>query len=280
MEPEGNRDQRSTMWTDAPAGAQAAGRVLQVLRLLATNGGATEYGAGLGDLVRISGLAKPTVHRLLATLVAAGFAEQDEHTSRYRLGAEAQLLGSIAGRRTSLQRIAQPVLAELAARTRETVLLTVRRDEECLCLHREDGLGQIRTYVLAVGDRHPLGVNAGGLALLAFEDDAVVAAALERDAVWIATDYPLLDRARILDMIAATRRRGRAFNDGRVCPGAWGVAVPVRDADGRAMAAITVAGVEQRMQPARQREVAALLHTTARALELRLRDVSPVRSAG
>jgi DNA-binding IclR family transcriptional regulator len=237
--------------------------VLQVLRLLATNGGATEYGCGLGDLVRVSGLAKPTVHRLLAALVASGFAERDQRTSRYRLGAEAQLVGALAARRPSIQRIAQPLLADLAARTRETVLLTVRREHECLCLHREDGLGQIRTYVLAVGDTHPMGVNAGGLALLAAQDDEVVTASLDRDADWIATDYPLLDRARILDMIEATRRQGWAFNDGRVCPGAWGVALAVCDAT----AAITVAGVEQRMRADRRKEIAGMLRATGKALE-------------
>ncbi|WNV85853.1 IclR family transcriptional regulator [Umezawaea sp. Da 62-37] len=258
---------RSTTWTGAPSGAQSAGRVLQVLRLLATNGGATDYGCGLGDLVRVTGLAKPTVHRLLAALVATGFAERDPRTSRYRLGAEAQLVGALAARRTSVQRLARPLLADLAARTRETVLLTVRREHECLCLHREDGLGQIRTYVLAVGDTHPLGVNAGGLALLAAEDDEAVAASLDRDADWIATDYPLLDRARILDMIAATRRQGWSFNDGRVCPGAWGVAMALPDGS----AAITVAGVEQRMRSDRRREIAGMLRAAVGELERLLR---------
>jgi len=259
-------DDRSTPWTGSPSGAQSAGRVLHVLRLLATTGGATEYGCGLGDLVRASGLAKPTVHRLLAALVASGFAERDPRTSRYRLGEEAQLVGALAARRTSVQRIARPLLADLAARTRETVLLTVRRGRECLCLHREDGLGQIRTYVLTVGDTHPLGVNAGGIALLALEDDDAVAASLDRDAEWIATDYPLLDRARILAMVADTRRRGWSFNDGRVCPGAWGVAVALPDGS----AAITVAGVEQRMRAERRTEIAGLLHVVAKTLERRL----------
>ena len=50
----------------------------------------------------------------------------------------------------------------------------------------------------------------------------------------------------------------------------WGVGVPLRFPDGRVAGALSMAAIDSRMQPARQQELAALLHAEARAVEARI----------
>ena len=63
---------------------------------------------------------------------------------------------------------------DAAARSGDTSFLSVRRDAFAVCLHREEGAYPIRTHALEVGDRHPLGVGGGSLAILATLSDAEI----------------------------------------------------------------------------------------------------------
>ena len=111
--------------------------------------------------------------------------------------------------------------------------------------------------------RRPLGVGAGGLAILCAlpqaEADEIIEANAKRYGK-LSTLTP--DRVR-----AATREgraRGFAFLDGPVIPGvaAVGVAFPVD----HSIAAISVAAISTRLDEARRLEVATLLQRQARRL--------------
>ena len=59
-----------------------------------------------------------------------------------------------------------------------------------VCVLREDGDYPLKTHVLLPGDRHPLGVGAGSLAILAALPDDEVDACLQANAALIARRYP------------------------------------------------------------------------------------------
>ena len=48
-------------------------------------------------------------------------------------------------------------------------------------------------------------------------------------------------------MVRATQREGHAFNDGRIVSAMAAVGVPVKDRDGRALAALSLAAIRERM---------------------------------
>ncbi|MEG2930464.1 MAG: helix-turn-helix domain-containing protein, partial [Ruthenibacterium sp.] len=60
---------------------QSVARIFNIIEVLAAH----PQGASLQDISRESSLAKSTTHRLLASLVALGYAVQDSFTTRYRL---------------------------------------------------------------------------------------------------------------------------------------------------------------------------------------------------
>lgn len=254
---------------EAPGGTQAITRAFMLLRLVAGHGSA---GATLSGLVEASRLSKPTCRRILVALIEAGLAEQDPLTRRYFLGQEAYLLGSRAADRFGAHRLALDGVARLARETGDAAFVQMRRDWFVLCLHREDGSYPIRSHVLAAGDRHPLGAGAGGIALLAALSEADAERALTANARVLAERYPALRREVVLDLVAEARDAGYGFNRGLLFPGSWGIAMAVRDAQGRPDVCLSLAAIESRMQPERVPELVALLRREVELLETRLAD--------
>ncbi len=84
-------------------------RALAIIETL----GRYPQGLGVTELGQAIGLHKSTVHRLLGTLMAYGYVEQDHLTERYRLGMKMVALGLELLDRIDYRREALPFLKEL-----------------------------------------------------------------------------------------------------------------------------------------------------------------------
>ena len=144
-------------------GAQVVSRVASLLRIV----GRKPEGSPLVELVRESGLTRPTVHRLLSSLAAEGLLDQDPASGNWVLGPEILLMGSVASARFPLEDIARPSLRRLAEATGESAFFSIRRGAETVCLLREEGSFPVRSFVLHEGVRFPLGVASAGTAIMA-----------------------------------------------------------------------------------------------------------------
>lgn len=262
-----------------PAGApQAQGggtqSIERALALLLQVGRTDGEGARLTDLVAASGLAKPTARRALGALVRTGLLEQDETSRRYHLGPESYVLGTLAARRFGIQAQAIDGLVRLAQASGDTAFLSVRRDVHVVCLHREEGPFPIRSHVLQAGDRHPLGIGAGSLAVLAALPDDEIGQAIAANAAIIAKRYPAYSPASLREAVARTRKDGYALNPGLLMPGSWGIGVVVRDPRGRPVYSVSLAAIESRLDAARRDELVPLLKAEAAKLERLLRGTS------
>lgn len=222
-------------------------------------------GATTSALARSVGLARPTVHRLLTSLLDEGLVERDPGHARWVLGPELYLLGTAARARYDVTTTAEPVVRRLALATAESAFFSARRGEETICLLREDGSFPIRSHVLHEGIRFPLGVASAGLAVLAHLPDAEVADYLaRRDLV---PDYGESHAPRPLRRrVRQTRELGYAVNPGLLVEGSWGMGAAVFDADGRPQWALSLTGIAQRFRPARRVELGALLLREAHEL--------------
>lgn len=259
----------------APAPSGGAQAVDRALALLAAIGRAPPQGASLSALAQATDVTKPTARRLLISLMGAHLVEQDGDTRCYHLGTGAFLLGMRAGRRHDIAEQAADCVARLARITGDSVFLLVPQGDEVVCLMREEGAYPIRTHALLAGDRNPAGVGAGGIALLAALPPAEAAETLDRVAAAAKARMGEASRHLAAD-VALARDRGFALNPGRVVPGSWGVAIPVLWPDRRPAAALTVAAIESRMDPARQIELSRLMRAEAALIETRLaRHLTP-----
>jgi|FEC22Drversion2_1045045.scaffolds.fasta_scaffold00846_8 DNA-binding IclR family transcriptional regulator len=249
-------------------------RAAAIIRLLASE---ATTGWRLSDLARASGLGKATTHRLLNALADAGIAYQDSETRRYFLGYEIIRLGRLATR-YDIAELARPAMLRLARETGDTIFISVREGLDALCLERQVGDFPIKTLTLDAGDRRPLGVGAGSLALLAFLPLEEVAEIVASNTPRLAR-YPGLGPRELDKLVAETRQQGYSFNDGRIVSAMCAVGVPVVDARGRVVAAISVAAIRERMQDERLAWIVGLLKGEAERLTRRLGEMSNAGAA-
>jgi len=211
--------------------------------------GADQPEWGTSEVARAARLPVPTAHRILAALTGRKYLARDERTRRFRLGPAALELGGRARAVLDLRQAALPVLRRLARETDETALLTVPNSERdrSVCLERVESAQPLRLSV-EPGRRLPLHAGASQKALLAFlaeeEIERVAAGSLERLCGATITDADAL-RANL----AEVRERGWAISFEETNVGVWGVAVPLLDEDGTAVAAVGLAGPSARLSP-------------------------------
>ena len=113
----------------------------------------------------------------------------------------------------------------------------------------------IQTPSVPLGSRQPLGVSAGGLALLAALPDSEIAAVLTAVAPRLGA-YGDLGVDQVLELCALTKRVGHAVAGNHAVPGVRAIGLPVFNAAHNPVAAITVAATQRRMSDTR---VAAIL---------------------
>ena len=233
--------------------------------VLAALAEAAEDGLRMTDVSEETGLGKATSHRLLAGLVQNGLAEQDPSTGRFYLGLRLVTWANAARKRFGLAPAASKSLKRLAKSTDDTVYLTLRSGDQAVCIDRREGAFPIKTLSLRVGDRRPLGIGSGSLAILAGlpEDECEDILASQAEA-----RRPFgIDDASLRDSIRSTRDRGFAWIEGDIVPGMNAVAVAIRRDDGHAIAALSVTAISTRLQGGRRDFVVAQLRTEAERIE-------------
>jgi DNA-binding IclR family transcriptional regulator len=242
-------------------------RIVSLLRLL---GGRDERGVALAEICAETEMQKTTAHRILAALVDSGLVFQDILTRNYRLGYAATALGRSALEQ-DVASAARVSLTRLARQSGDTAFASILEGTAAICVAREVGEFPIRTLTLSVGDRRPLGVGAGSLALLAALPDAVIDKTIQRNEAWL-RDFHGFTAARLLKLVERTRKDGFAFNQGGIVPGMNAVAMAIVDEQAVPLAALSIAAIKDRMNEKRVAELVALLNAERRALATMMRS--------
>ncbi|TFW03173.1 IclR family transcriptional regulator [Oxalobacteraceae bacterium OM1] len=256
------------MTTPHVPGAQTITRAVRALKLIAQH---APDGVRLTDLAAGLELEQPTAHRLLQALMSEGMLVRDGASRRYTLGPLVFELGLASTHQFNLRDICRPVLEALAERTGDTSFLFVRSGNDAVCLSRVQGSYPIQTPAVPVGSRQPLGVSAGGLALLSCLSDAEVARTLEAVAARLSV-YGELDAEELRKHCTRAQEQGFAYIANKAVPGVSAVGLPIRSSTGTAIAAITVAATQARMNEKRVKEILPLLRDAAVEITALLRQ--------
>ncbi|MGD8218750.1 IclR family transcriptional regulator [Pseudomonas thivervalensis] len=253
-------------------GVGAVSRLFAVLRSL---GDTVEGGERVTQLAQRIGLSQPTTHRLLRSLMDEGMVEQDARSKRYRLSLEFFALAARAGNTGNLRELVRPAMLRLSASLGDSLFLLARSGFDAICLDRSEGPFPIRTFTGDIGGRVALGVGQGSLAILAFlpeeERDTVIQYNLPR-----LKDFHLYDEVFLRTEVENVRTLGYAGRNTGVLQGMAGVAVPILDRDGRAVAALSVATVSDRLGPDRLPTVVDMLKREAALIGPRINPFDPL----
>ncbi|ORJ92261.1 IclR family transcriptional regulator [Prescottella equi] len=249
-------------------GSSVVSRVSALLRAIAAQ---ESTGSSTSELARAAHLARPTAHRLLTALAGDGLVDRDTKTGEWSLGPELYLLGTVAASRYDITDLARDVLRDLARETGESAFLSARRGDQTVCLASEEGSFPLRSHVLHVGIRLPLGVASAGLVILSNLADREITDYLARAALvqeWGAEhSAPAIERR-----VAATRISGYSVNPALLVEGSWGMGAAVFDTRGEPTWALSITGVESRFGDERRPKLGETLLNHAHRLTRLLRD--------
>ena len=253
-------------------GAQSIQRAALLLRAIA---GHNRTGLRLVDLVDISGLEIPTDHRILKALVLENLIRQNLTNRRYFLGPLMFEAGLAATHEFSLRDLCHESLQRIADKTGDTVFLNVRRDHEAVCIERKDGAFPIKVFSLNVGDRRPLGVGAGGMAILSNLRESETQLIAQKISALLPR-YGKLNERLLLSLIKRSKERGYVMHKVSGLGGGKAVGIPIRNPSGEPFAALSIAAITSRMGAARCIKLISLLRKEATNIEriISQRDVS------
>lgn len=244
----------------------AVARVFAVVRALAA---VQAEGGRVTELARAVGLTQASTHRMLQSLIGEGMVEQDARSKRYRLAIEFFALAARAGNPGDLRSLCRPALLRLGASLGDSIFLLARSGFDAVCIDRNEGPFPIRSFTGDVGGRVALGVGQGALAILAFlpenERDEVIRYNLSR-----LREYGVYDEVYLRTEIERVRQLGYAGRNTGLLEGMAGVAVPILDREGRAVAAISVGTISTRLEAERLPAVVELLAREAAAIGPRI----------
>ena len=229
---------------------------------------AEEPELGITDLALRLGLAKSTVHRLAATLLAEGFLAQNPSYGRYRLGLSLFALGTLVRRRMDVSTEALASLHELRDRTGETVHLAVMDQADIMYLFNLETRQAIGMRS-CLGDRKPAYCTSEGRAMLAFRAPTMLAG-IVRNGLPARTPKTVTDPVALLAMLAEVKAKGYALDDEESDEGMRGLAAPIRDASGAVIAAIGLAGPVQRLNQKKLRSFTPWVVAAGQAISSRL----------
>lgn len=246
--------------------AETAERILtvekaaRILQAMARSGGESS----VADLSRELRVHKSSVSRILGTLAALGFAEQDRRTLRYRLGVEVLKLAGSLVQSMDLSRAAQPYLQRLTKESGETSALTILSRLEGVNIAEVQSPQTLR-HVGWLGRPVPLHCTSSGKVLLAFATEELLAQLLQTVLVPY-TERTITDAGSLEVELERVRRRGFGVALEEFELGVNAVAAPVRLYTGQVGAALGIAGPSRRLTRERIGELVAAVLRAARDL--------------
>lgn len=191
----------------------------------------------LSEISRISGLAPSTAHRLVAELSREGLLERLPDRA-YRLGVRLWEYASRTPGAVGLREVARPWCEAVHRRVRQHTQLGILQGGDVLYIERLSDPDAVINATL-VGGRLPAQASASGLVLLAHAEapavDAVCRAPMRRF-----TSETIRTPDALRAQLERIRGAGFAVTDGHIHLEARSIAVPVRGAGGRVLAALAV----------------------------------------
>jgi len=221
-------------------------------------------------------LSTSTAFRQLSTLVHHRYVERDEQTGQYTLGLSCLELARAYYKGNDVRRAALPELDRLRNETRETVHLAVLDELEVVYIEKLEGLQPIGLMGSQVGGRAPAYCTGVGKALLAHMPRDVIRHNFAGTKLRRYTPNTIVTLKGLLADLATVCTRGFSLDKGEHEVGVCCVAAPIRDMRGDVIAALSVSGPADRLDPIEHNEaIIANAMRTAHRISARM-GYSPV----
>lgn len=204
----------------------------------------------LSEVALAAGLDPGTAHRMLNTIVDLGYIERVPDTRRFRLTLKVLDLGFHAIAHRDIRSLVRPALRRLVSETNEAASFGILNGADVLYLERvRAGLTRLGVDI-RVGTTVPAQHSIIGHCILAFRDEGAAAPLAGRAGARSLPPGRSIDGSELEQSLAEIRRDGFALRPSTLSEGLRILAVPVKDMDGLALGAISVAAPASRLSEA------------------------------
>lgn len=222
----------------------------------------------IANISQKTGIPRAAVRRCLHTLRELGYV--DAELNNFSLRPKVLTLGYSYLSSTPLTVSAQPYLNNISRALNESSSLAVLEDDEVLYVARA-ATSRVMSVALNTGSRLPAYCTSLGRVMLAYLPADELEQYLARTRLRPMTEHTVTSVKRLREILAGVRQAGYAVNDEELELGLRSIAVPVRGASGKVLAALNVGAqaarvsvqqLEQEFLPVLQRgaqELAILL---------------------
>lgn len=240
---------RSKEEATASRGVESVARALDLLDALA------ERERGLVELAGATGQKVPTAHRLLATLVKAGYVRRTT-AGRYALGVGMVRLGAAASSETdAFQTAVRPYVDRVQRVARVTTNLLLREGATPILIDQRLAPEASEAW-LKIGTKVPAHATASGKAILAFGEPKILERLLKAAPLKPYTARTITQPRRLQVELSMIRERGFSIGYHEFAERTTGIAAPIFDADGVVVGTLSVSLVDRRRP--RAEEITAL----------------------
>lgn len=195
-------------------------------------------GIPFAGIVAATGLPKATVHRLLKELVSLSALVHDPASRRYRAGMRLARLGAHVIADFDLRKTVHPHLAALHEETGHVATLGILEKDAGVYIDKIEARDFGIRLHSEIGKHFPLHCTGMGKVLLAGADTAtrrrIASRRLDKY-----TDNTITSRPALRGELEEVAERGYAIDNEEITRGLMCAAAPVRDLDGRTIAALS-----------------------------------------
>ncbi|MCD6363374.1 MAG: IclR family transcriptional regulator [Synergistetes bacterium] len=238
-------------------------KACELLDLLAES----EKPRGVSELAVKLGFSKPTVYRILQTLLSHGYVNQID--GKYSLGIRLLRLGEAYKYQCGLSPIALPYMERLWRETGETIHLVIRDHLNAYYLEKLESPHPVRMYS-RVGEPICLYSTASGKAILAFLSPSELEYYRSKTPLKKRTPNTITDWNRLMEELSLIRKRGYAIDDVENEDGIRCVGSPIFNSAGVVVGAVSVSAPAYRFDMDRVKKCGELVHKCAREISRKL----------
>ncbi len=235
---------------------QSVERIFQIIEVLSRH----PAGVSLQTIAQETGLAKSTVHRLLASLTQLGYAVQDGLTAQYKMTLKMFEISSGVVNDMDIMSTAKLHLDRLAQRTGEAVHLVIRDGKDIVYIYK--AVGSPVRMSSRMGLRAPIYCTGVGKAILATLPTYQVKEIWNASNIQKLTQHTVVDWDVFTQQLKQVKARGYAVDDEENELGIRCVAVAIPGPGGRAESAFSISGLVPYMTEKRQGEIAQMAMET------------------
>jgi DNA-binding IclR family transcriptional regulator len=230
-----------------------------------------DFELSVGELHDKLGIHKSTLVRLLQSMAAEGFIDQNPETGNYRLGIRTFELGSLYHRTRMLNVgiLARPLMERLTAQLNLSTNLAVRDGQEIIYVETIEPAGSPMRVSYGAGDRFGVHHTALGKAMIAFLPKEQLEALLGESDLVPLTPRTIISMDELNKELGEIRARGYAVDDEESLPGLRCVSAPIWDSE-RAVAALSVSGSTLLVTRERVGEIAGKVMAATKELSAEL----------